>query len=253
MARRSAGARSRLSGRGLREREQRVVRARWQGVVEEFLRSGKTEAEYCRRRGVGLCALRWWLTRLSAGEARSLRATGSLRAPAATVAFLPRGAGSTRFAQPQVEVNQAHTTRAAVCTAIGGTSPRPSAGEKRWTRVLDEWRASGTTQVAFATRAGVSVHSLRWWKWELARRARARVVEPAAANEAATPAAESNPMFLPVVVKPPKRIGKEAGSRGSKRQAPLELILTSGRRIRVRGDFDEMMMARLIRVAEATA
>lgn len=254
MARRSAGARSRLGGRGLRERDQRVVRARWQGVVEEFRRSGKTEAVYCRQRGVGLCALRWWLTRLSAGEPRRPPTAVASRAPATTAAFLSRGTGSTKFAQPEVEASQPRPTlAAAACTAIGGRSPRPSAGEERWTRVLDEWRVSGITQVAFATRAGISVHSLRWWKWELARRALARGVGPAAANKPATPRAENNPMFLPVVVKPPRPVGEEAGSRGSKQQAPLELMLRSGRRIRVRGNFDEAVMARLIRVAETTA
>ena len=47
---------------------------------------------------------------------------------------------------------------------------RISAG--RWAELVDAWEASGRTASAFAAEKGIAETSLRWWKTELARRAR---------------------------------------------------------------------------------
>jgi hypothetical protein len=42
----------------------------------------------------------------------------------------------------------------------------------RWAELVSAWEASGQSSRAFADKHGVSEGSLRWWKSELARRAR---------------------------------------------------------------------------------
>ena len=42
----------------------------------------------------------------------------------------------------------------------------------RWAELVSAWEASGQSARAYAEQRGVSESSLRWWKGELARRAR---------------------------------------------------------------------------------
>jgi hypothetical protein len=92
-----------------------------------------------------------------------------------------------------------------------------------------QWSSSGLTGGEFARRAGVSEGSLRWWKWRLASEA----------GNGATkqPSAEVAPLtFVEMTSAVPHE--------------PLEVVLTTGVRIRVPVDFDAGSIDRLLDVLE---
>jgi hypothetical protein len=43
---------------------------------------------------------------------------------------------------------------------------------QQWAELIGEWESSGLPVGAFATERGIAAKALRWWKTELARRAR---------------------------------------------------------------------------------
>jgi len=45
------------------KRGSRELAAHWRGLVEEWSRSGLTQAEFCRRRRLSLPSFRWWKAR----------------------------------------------------------------------------------------------------------------------------------------------------------------------------------------------
>lgn len=96
-----------------------------------------------------------------------------------------------------------------------------------WSALVNEWRRSGLTAKAFATRHRIKPTTLAWWKWKLGS-------EPApkasrGASEALTPLT-----FVEMT----------APLRGE----PLEVVLPSGVRIRVPVDFDAVALGRLLDV-----
>lgn len=120
-----------------------------------------------------------------------------------------------------------------------GRDARARQREAHWRKVLAQWRKSGLTQVAFCRERGLSVSALRWWKAELARR-------DAEKDDGDGPqaAAESGRMgFLPVRVVGSTEAGQE-------RPGALEVVLTSGRRVRVGLDVDAELLAKVVTVLE---
>jgi hypothetical protein len=107
----------------------------------------------------------------------------------------------------------------------------------RWGELVSAWEASGLSADAFASEHGVAESTLRWWKTELARRARnePRRQPPRAASAVA----------LARVVRP---------GEGS---APSELgggvaVLAGGARIVVAPGFDGQLLREVVRaLAEA--
>jgi len=47
----------------------------WRGVIEEWERSGVSQAEFCRQRRVSLSSLRWWRWSLKKRDRRETRPT----------------------------------------------------------------------------------------------------------------------------------------------------------------------------------
>jgi transposase-like protein len=100
-----------------------------------------------------------------------------------------------------------------------------------WAKRIKQWDESGLTGAAFAGRIGVKEATLRHWKWQLGRHARAsrrggaqRVVGPA---------------FVEIA---PLLTGHASGGE------PFELVLGDDVRVRVPASFDEASLRRLLAV-----
>ena len=125
--------------------------------------------------------------------------------------------------------------------------PRPEwrdpAKEKYWRRLLGRWRRSGLTGRDFCAANGVSEPSFYGWKREIARRdqeirVHTGATTPAAGSGAASAAAL--PAFVPVTFDP---VPAEP--------APcLEVVLSGGRLLRVRGGLDAALLRQLLAVLE---
>jgi len=110
---------------------------------------------------------------------------------------------------------------------------RRSAAE--WQALIEEWKKSGKTREEFAGSKGLIVRTFVWWISELDRRARGARME----NTPAVP-------FLPV------RVVTETSSElipvaaASAATASLELVLGSGRTLRVPVGADTSWLARVV-------
>ncbi len=128
---------------------------------------------------------------------------------------------------------------------VGSTRSRSKGAEQReahWRKVVAEWGKSGLTQVAFCRDRGLSVSALRWWKRDLARRdaERASRQRPKGRGDASP---SSNARFLPVRV---------VGARDAQRDGHggLEVVLVSGRRVRVGSDVNAELLTKVVTVLE---
>lgn len=105
-----------------------------------------------------------------------------------------------------------------------------------WTKraeVVATWRASGATARVFAAEHGIGSSTLQWWAREL--RERAAVATPKAATPVRRQPAS---VHLARVMQP-----------GERMDCPTGLALdVDGVRIAVHSDFDEALLARVVRV-----
>jgi len=128
---------------------------------------------------------------------------------------------------------------------VGSTGSRSGNAEQReahWRKVLAEWEKSELTQTAFCRERGLSVSALRWWKRELTRRDAARASRRRLKGNSDT-SRSVGAGFLPVRV---------AGAREAQRDAHdgLEVMLVSGRRVRVGSAVDAELLAKVVTVLE---
>lgn len=93
-----------------------------------------------------------------------------------------------------------------------------------WAKIVREWRASGKSARLFASRRGLSRHSLQWWASKLRRE------DGADASR------------LEFVEIPPPVVERE--------EARFEVVLANGRRVFVAPRFDEAALARLLVLVE---
>jgi hypothetical protein len=119
---------------------------------------------------------------------------------------------------------------------------KKAATEQRYRAVLEVQAKEGLSREEAASRAGVKPSTLTWWASELARRERERLV-----GSASSPAA---PVLVPVRVheadaEPVAWTVKSAAS------TPYEVVLVSGRVLRVPRDFDAVSVQALVRAVEA--
>lgn len=118
-------------------------------------------------------------------------------------------------------------------------TPKPAAAvtpsEKRWRPLVDEWRRGGGRITPFCRERGLPLSSFKYWKREIAARDRKRE-----AQRAATEASRQALQLLPVRVLEP-----EATATGA-----LEVVLRGGRTLRVSGDFDAMLLRKLVAALE---
>jgi hypothetical protein len=95
-----------------------------------------------------------------------------------------------------------------------------------WERRIQEWRESGLSAGEFAARIGVNVNTLRNWHYKL---------QPATGAVAVQSGDEPQVQFVEVAA-PPATIAYE----------PIDVVLTSGARLRVPSRFDEEALRRLV-------
>ena len=117
---------------------------------------------------------------------------------------------------------------------MGGTS------RETWAKRVERWKDSGLTAKEYAAELDISAKSLVWWKWRLgsAVSTRSRVRRSPGSRLKAAAAAPMSPMtFLEVTA---AAIESEA----------LEVVLKTGVRIRVRADFEDATLRRLLDVLE---
>jgi len=92
-----------------------------------------------------------------------------------------------------------------------------------WNRHIEGWRASGLSQRAYCEREAISVSTLQW------RLRKSRAVQR-----------PITPSFVPVEVAVPERACPD----------PIEVVLLSGRRLRLTAPRSETELARLVRLLE---
>lgn len=127
------------------------------------------------------------------------------------------------------------------------TSKRPDArtrggqatAEDRARRMLRELQSGESTAQEIAARHGIKVETLKWWRYEIARRDRKRAH-----------GAEVQ-QFLPVrLIAPPA--APDPATRFSPPSGPYEVVLRCGRVVRVRADFDPARLAVLVAAVEGS-
>ncbi|MHC5040504.1 MAG: IS66 family insertion sequence element accessory protein TnpA [Planctomycetota bacterium] len=104
---------------------------------------------------------------------------------------------------------------------------RQPRAEKRayWTRVFDEWQASGLDEVEYCRRRTISITKFRWWR----KRVRPPNPEP--------------PSFVSVKI--------SGGAQAPGITAEIEVVFPRGLFLRVRPGFDAETLARVIDILEA--
>ena len=106
------------------------------------------------------------------------------------------------------------------------TKPRDSSKEQFWRRLVRQWRQSGLSVRAFCAVQGLSLPSFYAWRRTLAERDAESV------------------SFVPV------RVTTEPTAFGDTPASGLELVLGSGRRLRIGPGFDAATLQRLLGVLE---
>jgi len=112
--------------------------------------------------------------------------------------------------------------------ALGAAARNPYWREEDARTVLEEWSSSGLGLKEFAGRYGLSAGRLRRWSERLGRRRRLR--------------------FHPVAVQVD---GVSTRPPGSGDEGGIAVVLRGGRRVAVGRDFDEEVLARVVRVVES--
>jgi transposase len=103
------------------------------------------------------------------------------------------------------------------------------ASRAEWQRRVTQWKKSGLTAEVFAAQQGLNPGTLRWWSSALRR---------PAAPSAATGFA--------------RLVAADAAPSAATEPAALDLVLPSGRMVRVRRGFDPALLRELLAVVEAS-
>ena len=107
------------------------------------------------------------------------------------------------------------------------------ASRTEWKKRVTEWKSSGLTSAAFAARRGLNPRTLLWWSSTL-RRPAARDVRCAAEVGFA------------------RVVAVDGAAARSVEPAALELVLASGRVVRVRRGFDPAVLRELLSALEGS-
>ena len=111
--------------------------------------------------------------------------------------------------------------------------------ERYWRGVLEDWRASGLSRAAFCRRRGINYHTLGQWK--------SRIEAHATRSRGAT---QGTSEFVEVNL-PTSGSSSQKNRDRNVRENDYEIVLTSGRSVRVPPGFEEADLTRLIRVTES--
>jgi len=101
--------------------------------------------------------------------------------------------------------------------------------ERRWRRIVEDWRRSGLSAPQYAKGRGISAGMIYVWSSRLAKQ-----------DADASIAAEPSPTFLPVA------IVEEASASFSQRSSTLEVVLPGGELIRVAPGADLSHLSRVV-------
>jgi transposase-like protein len=115
----------------------------------------------------------------------------------------------------------------------------------RWSRLVSDWESTDLSQGEFARERGISVHSLRYWLYQLRREAKASVPSQSGVEKSSAQSIPKNDLrLLPVraVASAPKA-RQQVASREF-----LELVLPSGRCVRFQAGTDLRYLRALVAV-----
>jgi hypothetical protein len=121
-------------------------------------------------------------------------------------------------------------------TKVTGIIRRTRRSASEWQAEVASWRASGLTATEYASSRSIHGGTLMGWTSRLAK---------AEARPLAVPESQvGRRFFVPVTA-------AQHGVGPGRAQLSAEIILTSGRRVRVSGDFGIEQLGRLLEVVEA--
>ncbi len=132
-----------------------------------------------------------------------------------------------------------------------------------WAKRIERLADSGLTAKEFAAEIGVNANTLAGWRWRLGAKERGRG-SPAVLEIVPAPGADKRAPATGEERRPPATTGSEAQpiapmqfvelttklSETLTRPASFEIVLGSGRLVRVPGGFDGAELARLVGVLE---
>jgi len=107
-----------------------------------------------------------------------------------------------------------------------------SSTDQEWTPIVAEWRTSDLSVAEFCRRKGLSQWTFRYWRKKAEAKGAGRL------RRASTPPPATRVSFVSARL-------VEAGP------TPIEVALSGGRSLRVRGDFDEAVLRKLVTTLEA--
>jgi transposase len=116
------------------------------------------------------------------------------------------------------------------------SKPRDVGKEQFWRQAVADWQQSGLSVTAFCQQRQLQLPSFFRWRKLLSLRE-----QPARPAEATT---TSSALFLPVQLRPQAPVGAEP---------PFEVVLASGRLLRVRAGFDPAQLRLLLGVLEGAS
>lgn len=111
-----------------------------------------------------------------------------------------------------------------------------------WAKRVERWKESGLTAKEFATELGISPRSLAWWKWRL----RSTPKAAASATSAMTEKPRRRSRKSTAAVTPLTFVEMTSVVAAE----PIEVVLTTGVRIRLPANFEATSFERLLGVLE---
>ena len=118
---------------------------------------------------------------------------------------------------------------------------------EHWRALLEAQRRSGLSLAAFCRRRGVSAGTLSFWKWKLTHEGAADAGRGAPARRRIRP-----PAFVPIqLAARPGARPLEAPVAPRAERGELEIALSNGRVVRVRGRVDLAELTAVLRTVEA--
>jgi hypothetical protein len=114
---------------------------------------------------------------------------------------------------------------------------RAKVTREEWAKRVERWKDSGLSLGEYSREVGISASSLKWWRWRLE------------ADANATPGKRRPRKYrsgLPKQV--PAAVTFVELPLSGRRQAPVEIVLTSRVRIRVQADFEVATLERVLTV-----
>ena len=121
------------------------------------------------------------------------------------------------------------------------SSPRSSRFHTRdwWRRFIGDWPGSGLTQAEYCRRHGVRLGSFSWWRFRVRQE-----------RDSVTPKRDGVSGFLPVRIVPPAA-NKSTSLPASSSAAPVEIVLSGDRLVRVYPESDLSFVRRVVEALES--